>query len=51
MMTGASVVVGRVYDGERLLHIVDVERGHAVAVLGGVIEELTKRDASHGNPL
>ena len=34
-------------DGERLFHIVDVESGHAVAVFGGVIEQLTHCDAGH----
>ncbi len=41
-------VVGRLHDGEPLLHVVDVEGGHAVAVFGGVIEQLSKRDAGHG---
>jgi hypothetical protein len=40
-----------VHDRERLLHVVDVEGGNAVAVLGGVIEQLAKRDAGHANCL
>ena len=34
-------------DRQRLLHVVDVERRHAVVVFGGVIEQLTKRDDGH----
>ena len=37
----------RVHDGEPLLHVVDVERRHAVAVFGGVIEQLPQGDAGH----
>ena len=37
-----------VHDGERLFHIVDVERRHAIVVFRRVIEQLTQRDASHG---
>ena len=40
--------VGGGHDGERLLHIVDVERGHAIALFGGVVEKLSKGDARHG---
>src|SRR5450759_4489318 len=29
---------GGLHDGQALLHVVDVEGGHAVAVLGGVVE-------------
>ena len=39
--------ISRRHDGERLLHVVDVEGGHAVIVLGSVIEQLTHRDAGH----
>jgi hypothetical protein len=39
--------VGRRHDRQRLLHVVDVEGGHAVVVFGGVIEQLAKRDAGH----
>ena len=39
--------VGRRHDRQRLLHVVDVEGGHAVIVLGGMIEQLAKRDAGH----
>jgi hypothetical protein len=31
----------RFEDGDTLLHIVDIESGHAIAVLGSVIEELS----------
>ena len=37
----------RLHDGEALLHVVDVEGGHPVAVLGGMVEELAERDAGH----
>jgi hypothetical protein len=37
----------RIHDGEALLHVVDVEGGHPVAVLGRVVEKLSKRDAGH----
>jgi hypothetical protein len=39
--------LGRLHDGEPLLHVVDVEGRHAVAVFGGVIEQLAKGDAGH----
>jgi hypothetical protein len=38
---------GGVHDGERLLHVVDVEGRHAVVVFRRVVEQLTQRDASH----
>jgi hypothetical protein len=47
MITGASARFRRLHDGEPLLHVVDVEGRHAVAVFGGVIEQLTKGDAGH----
>ena len=37
----------RVHDRESLLHIVDVECRHAVAVLGGMIQQLPQRDPCH----
>ena len=37
----------RLHDREPLLHVVDVERRHAVAVLGGVIEQLPQGNACH----
>ncbi len=40
-------LVGRCHDGQALLHIVDVEGRQAVIVFGGVVEKLSKRDASH----
>ena len=36
------------HDGERLLHVVDVEGRHAVAALGGVVEQLAQGDQGHG---
>jgi hypothetical protein len=39
--------VGRRHDGEPLLHVVQVEGGHAVLVFSGVIEELPEGDACH----
>jgi hypothetical protein len=49
---GRIHLVRRRHDGERLLHVVDVEGGHAVVVLGGVVEQLAERDAGHSvNPL
>ncbi len=33
--------VGRLHDGQHLLHVVDVECGHAVAVFGGVVQQLS----------
>ncbi len=35
------------HDRQRLLHVVDVEGGYAVIVLGRVIEQLPQRYASH----
>ena len=37
---------GRLHDGEALFHVVHVEGGHAIAVFGGVIEQLSQCDAS-----
>ncbi len=37
----------RLHDREPLLHVVDVEGRHAVAVLGGVVEQLPQRDTRH----
>ncbi len=45
---GAIGLLRRLEDGDALLHVVDVEGRHAVAVFGGVIEKLTERDARHG---
>ena len=47
MMTGDVGLLGGLHDGLDLLHVVDVEGGHAVAVLGGVIEQLSQRDTGH----
>ena len=49
MMTGASSADGGLHDGQRLLHVVDVESRHPVIVLGRVIEQLTQGNASHSN--
>ena len=38
---------GGLHDRLDLLHVVDVEGAHAVAVFGGVIEQWTKRDEGH----
>ena len=38
MITGASTDGGRLHDRQALLHVVDIEGGHAIAVLGGVVE-------------
>jgi hypothetical protein len=46
-MTGASVCCGGLHDGAHLLQVVDVEGGHAVAVLGGVVEHLTQGNQGH----
>ncbi len=40
--------IGRRHDRQRLLHVVDVEGGHAVVVLGGMVEKLAEGDAGHG---
>ncbi|MGY3412048.1 hypothetical protein ACVWZV_008161 [Bradyrhizobium sp. GM5.1] len=37
----------RLHDRDALLHVVDVERRHRVAVTGGVVEQLTKSDTGH----
>ena len=42
---------GGLHDRVDLLHVVDVERGQAVAVFGGVVEELLERDEGHGGSL
>ncbi len=44
----AVAFVGRLHDGLDLLQVVDVERRQAVAVLGGVVEQLTQGYESHG---
>ncbi len=44
---GALGLLGRVHNGEALLHIVDVEGGHAVAMLGGVIQKLPQGNSCH----
>ena len=38
---------GGLHDGQRLLHVVDVEGRHAVIMLRRVVEQLTQRNASH----
>ena len=47
-MTGESVSFGRLHDRLDLLHVVDIERGHAVVVFGGMIEQNSHRDERHG---
>ena len=37
----------RLHDREALLHVVDVECRHAVAVLGGMIQQLPQRNSCH----
>jgi hypothetical protein len=37
----------RLHDGEALLHIVDIECRHAVAALGGMIQQLPQRNSRH----
>jgi hypothetical protein len=44
---GGVHLLGGLHDSQGLFHVVDVEGGQAIAVLGGVIEKLTKRDARH----
>ena len=39
------------HDGLNLFEVVDVEGGHAVAVFGGVIEQLTHGNEGHGGKL
>ncbi len=39
---------GRLHDRQALLHVVDVERRDAVAMLGRMVEQLTKGNAGHG---
>ncbi|MDT4862587.1 hypothetical protein FQZ97_972510 [compost metagenome] len=43
--------VGRLHDGLDLLQVVHVERGHAVVVFGGVVEQLSQSDEGHGGSL
>jgi hypothetical protein len=40
-------LVGGLHDGLDLFHVVDVEGGQAVAVFGGVVEQLTQGNQSH----
>jgi len=39
-------LLGRLHDGEALFHIVHVEGRHAIAVFGGMVEQLSQCDAS-----
>ena len=41
-------LVGGLHDGAHLLQVVDVEGGDAVAVLGGVVQQLTHGNQGHG---
>jgi hypothetical protein len=40
---------GGVHDREPLLHVVDIECRYAVAMLGGMIEQLPQCDSCHRN--
>jgi hypothetical protein len=40
-------LVGGLHDGLDLFHVVDVESGQAVAIFGGVVEQLTQGNQSH----
>jgi hypothetical protein len=44
-------LLGRLHDGLYLFEIVDVERRHAIALLGGMIQQLTEGDERHGRLL
>ncbi len=44
---GRSRLVGGRHNGEALLHIGHVERGHRVVVFSSMIEQLAKGDSSH----
>ena len=39
--------VGGRHDGQRLFHVAHVERRHAIAALGGVVEQLAQGDTGH----
>jgi len=41
-------LAGGLHHGLDLLEVVDVERRYAIAVLGGVVEQLAHRDEGHG---
>jgi hypothetical protein len=47
MITGRIDLGGGLHDGVDLLHVVGVERRHAVAVLGGMIQQLSQDDQGH----
>ncbi len=47
-MTGDSVSRAGFHDRLNLLHVVDVERGQTVIVLGGMIEQQTHGNEWHG---
>ena len=51
MITGLSVSAAALHDRLDLLQVVDVERRHAVAVFGGVVEQLAHRNEGHGGLL
>jgi hypothetical protein len=40
-------LVGGLHDGAHLLQVVDVERGHAVLMLSGVVQQLAQADQGH----
>ena len=44
-------LVGGLHDGPDLFHVVDVEGGQAVAVFGGVVEQLAHGNEGHGGLL
>jgi hypothetical protein len=47
-MTGGADLVGSGHDRLHLLQVVDVEGRDAVAVLGGMVEQLAHGDEGHG---
>jgi hypothetical protein len=51
MITGLLVSCGGFHDGLDLFQVVDVEGRQAVAVFGGVVEQLAHGYEGHGNLL
>ena len=39
--------LGGLHDRQSLFHVVDIERRHAVALLGGMVQKLSQRDPRH----
>ncbi len=44
---GSGRLVGSGHDGQRLFHVVDVERRNPVVMLSSVIKQLAKGNSSH----